>query len=243
MLGLPAESPGAFVLLVVAGAALVFFLARGLQRVGFTLFETILLGAAPLVAAVDADLFAMERGMLAVNVAGFVIPFLITAKVLVERRAPLLQTLACTIVVAVVAFVASYPVPGRGVLLHYQAPAIAACAVTLAVVRTRFDRAGPVAFASGSMGVVIGADVAHLGELLASGPVSRVVVGGAGVLDGIFLVGILGLFLVAFVAGAWSTFEAHARKTAERDAAVRTPAPPALVPMRAVPDTRRGPAT
>lgn len=237
---LPATSPGAFVLLVVCGAVLVFVVARGLQRVGFTLFETMLLGAAPLVAAVDADLFAMERGILAVNIAGFVVPLVITAKLLIEGRAPLLQTLACTLVVSVVAFVASYPVPGRGVLLHYQAPAIAACVVTFALVRTRFDRAGPIAFASGSMGVVVGADVAHLGELLAAGPVSRVVVGGAGVLDGIFLVGVLGLFLVAFLAAAWSTWEAQARKIAAREAALRrVPAGPAFAPLRAGPEPRR----
>lgn len=243
MLGLPAASPGAFALLVVLGAAFVFVLARGLQRVGFTLFETFLLGISPLLATVDADLFQMERGMLAVNVAGFVVPFVITAKVLIERRAPALQTLACTVVVAVVAFVASYPVAGRGVLLHYQAPAIAACAVTFAVVRTRFDRAGPVAFASGAMGVVVGADVAHLGALLDSGPVSRVVVGGAGVLDGIFLVAVIGLLLVALVAGAWTTVETQARKVAAREAKRAGAPAPDLVPMRARPDVRRGPAT
>lgn len=243
MLGLPTSSPGAFALLVLVGAVVAFLVARGLQRVGFTLFETLLLATAPFLATLDADLFAMERGILAVNVAGFVIPFLISAKVLIEGRAPLLQTLACTVVVSVVAYVASYPVPGRGVLLHYQAPALAACAVTFAVVRMRFDLAGPVAFASGSMGVVIGADVAHLGALLASGPVSRVVVGGAGVLDGIFLVGVLGLLLVAFLAGAWSTFEAQARRIAARDASTSPASGPALVPMRAGPEPRRDPVS
>lgn len=240
MVGLPAPSPGAFVLIALLGAGLVFVVARGLQRVGFTLFETFLLGTAPLVTTLNADLFHMDRAMIAVNVAGFVVPFLITAKVLLERRAPLLHTAVCTVVVAVVAFVASYPVAGRGVLLHYQAPALAACAVTFAAVRTRFDLAGPVAFASGSMGVILGADVAHIGALLDAGPVTRVVVGGAGVLDGIFLVGIIGLFLVALLAGVWTAVGSHARHIAARETARRSATPPDLVPMRAAPDVRRG---
>lgn len=218
MLPLPATSPVAFLALAAAGVLVVALVARGFQRIGLTLFETALLGVSPLLTTLDTDLFRLEGALLAVNVAGFLVPFLISAKVVLEGRAPLVGTIVATGVVGAVAFVASYPVPGRGVLLHYQAPALAACAVALVVARSRFDQAGPVAFTSGAMGVILGADVLHLGALLDAGPVDRVVLGGAGVLDGIFLVALLGTLLALIATTAWTLVEKHATRLARRPA-------------------------
>jgi uncharacterized membrane protein len=58
-----------------------------------------------------------------------------------------------------------------------------------------FRRAPPVAYVSGSMGALIGADIANLGRLAELGaPI--VSIGGAGTFDGVFLTGIIAGLLV-----------------------------------------------
>ena len=57
---------------------------------------------------------------------------------------------------------------------------------------TRGRNAAPVAYISGVMGTLLGADLLHIGDLPAVGILS---IGGAGVFDGIFLTGILAAFL------------------------------------------------
>jgi uncharacterized membrane protein len=56
------------------------------------------------------------------------------------------------------------------------------------------EHATPVAFAAGTFGPLVGADLRHLGEIeqLETGMVS---IGGAGTFDGIILSGIVALYL------------------------------------------------
>ena len=56
--------------------------------------------------------------------------------------------------------------------------------------------AGVVAYISGAMGTLIGADLMHLKDLRRMGP-GVLSIGGAGVYDGIFLAGLIAAFLAA----------------------------------------------
>ena len=70
-------------------------------------------------------------------------------------------------------------------------PPIAAAAVSLVLA---FRRAPPMAYVSGSMGTLIGADLLNLGKVQGLGaPVASI--GGAGTFDGIFVTGILAVLL------------------------------------------------
>jgi uncharacterized membrane protein len=78
-------------------------------------------------------------------------------------------------------------VPGVGIAVPMFIPPLVAIAVSLVLA---FRRAPPVAYVSGSMGALIGADLLNLpriGDLGA--PV--VSIGGAGTFDGVFLTGII----------------------------------------------------
>jgi len=56
--------------------------------------------------------------------------------------------------------------------------------------------AAPVAFVAGTLGVLLGADVLNLGKAQKYG--GFLSIGGAGVFDGIFLVGIVSALLAGF---------------------------------------------
>ena len=83
------------------------------------------------------------------------------------------------------------PVHGVGIALPIFVPPLVA-AVIAAVVSWR--NAAPLAYAGGSLGVLIGADLLNLGKLEGLGaPV--VSIGGAGTFDGIFVTGLMAVLL------------------------------------------------
>jgi uncharacterized membrane protein len=126
--------------------------------------------------------------VVAVNLGGAVIPVVLSLYLLVKHRLYLLGTIA-TACVAAVCHVLARPVPGFGIALPVFVPASATAIIALALTRRR---AAPLAYISGSCGVLIGADLMNLGTVRALGtPVASI--GGAGTFDGIYLTGLLAL--------------------------------------------------
>ena len=121
---------------------------------------------------------------LAVNVGGAIIPALIC--LLILPRAPFFPTIISTAVLVLTCYLVARPVPGIGITIPTLIPP--AVAILCAFIFSPKKRA-PVAYISGVLGVLIGTDLLHLWNLPPySGLMS---IGGAGVFDGIFLVGIL----------------------------------------------------
>lgn len=200
----PAE-PFHLLAIGLAACALALLLSRALTHVGFGLVETsALVVAAPLLSTAELPWAILARGdsIVFANVAGFVVPLLIGAKALASRAIRFAPTLAAIAAVSLTAYWASIAVPDEGILLFYRVPALVAGGVAVAFCWKRWREAGIMAFVAGSCGVVLGADLARLPELLAAEGARRIVLGGAGVFDGIFLVGVLGALLVVVVAGA-----------------------------------------
>jgi uncharacterized membrane protein len=78
-------------------------------------------------------------------------------------------------------------VPGLGIAVPLFAPPLVTAVVALILSR---QRAGPLAYISGSLGTLIGADLLNLDKLQGLGaPIASI--GGAGTFDGIFLTGLL----------------------------------------------------
>lgn len=164
---------------------------RVLVAVGLTKVEALLVAAlAPLLVFVDAPLGRLsETVSLAANLAGCLIPSAVALKVLLERRVPWGEGLILVAAGIVVSYMSSHVVADRGVLLQYRIPAALLGLLAAGLLFRRADASGPGAFAGGALGVVIGADVMRLSQL-AEGS-GRVVLGGAGLLDGILLVAVL----------------------------------------------------
>jgi uncharacterized membrane protein len=127
------------------------------------------------------------KQIIAINVGGAIIPILICFYLL--PKAPLLKTIIATAISTFVVYKLARPIPMIGVGLPIFIPPLAA--VLLAFLFSPRNPL-PVAYISGVMGVLIGADLLNLRCLNSPGVMS---IGGAGVFDGIFLVGIISALL------------------------------------------------
>ena len=126
--------------------------------------------------------------MIAVNLGGAVIPVVLSLYLLVKHGLYVLAAIA-TACVAAVCHLLARPVPGFGIALPIFVPASVTAIIALALTRRR---AAPLAYISGSCGVLIGADLLNLPSVSALGaPVASI--GGAGTFDGIYLTGLLAL--------------------------------------------------
>jgi uncharacterized membrane protein len=144
--------------------------------------------------------------VIAVNVGGAVIPVLMSLYLLRKNRlwGPGLIATAC---VAIVCHWLAHPVPGLGIALPVVVPTLATAVAALLLSR---QHAAPLAYISGSLGTLIGADLLNLGKIQGLGaPVASI--GGAGTFDGIFLTGVLAVLIAslsqrpASVHSAWAT--------------------------------------
>lgn len=131
---------------------------------------------------------------LAVNVGGAVIPVLISAYLLL-RTGLYFQSAIATACLALVDYRMAKPIPGVGIALPFFLSPVLAAIISVAVAG---NNAPIVAYISGSVGTLVGADIlnlkkiAHLGAPIAS-------IGGAGTFDGVFLSGILAVLLSALL--------------------------------------------
>lgn len=128
--------------------------------------------------------------VLCINLGGAVIPITFSAFLLLTR-APLLPSLIGIAAVAAVAKLLARPVPGVGISLPAFIPPLVAAAVAIIA---GGEAAAPVGYVSGSIGTLVGADLLNLRAIRSLGA-QVVSIGGAGVFDGIFLVGIVASFL------------------------------------------------
>jgi uncharacterized membrane protein len=94
-------------------------------------------------------------------------------------------------VVSIVMYFVARPIKGIGIAAPaLVAPIVAAtCAILLAPLYPSY-----VAYVSGVLGTLIGADLGHLKDISKSGP-RIAAIGGAGTFDGIFLSGIIAAIL------------------------------------------------
>ena len=131
--------------------------------------------------------------VLAVNAGGAVIPILLSLYLIVKNGLYRLSLLAVAIVAAVCYSIAE-PVPGLGIAMPVFVPPLVTVVVALALSR-RY--AAPLAYISGSLGTLIGADLLNLGNIQGLGaPVASI--GGAGTFDGIFVTSLVAVILASF---------------------------------------------
>jgi len=133
---------------------------------------------------------------LAINLGGAIIPILLSFYFLYlvwlggfEIKPILIATLLMVVVSKFLARV----VPGVGISMPAFIPPIFS-AILAIILAPGF--AAPTAFVAGTMGVLIGADILNLRKIQKYG--GFLSIGGAGVFDGIFLVGIISALLAGF---------------------------------------------
>ncbi len=131
--------------------------------------------------------------VVAINVGGAIVPVLISLYVLAHWPLVIPSALIGAAIVAIVVHRFARPVPGLGIATPMLIPPIVAALVGY-LLGSAQHHADAIAYVSGVLGTLIGADLWNLGKLRELGaPVASI--GGAGTFDGIFLTGIVAVLL------------------------------------------------
>lgn len=133
------------------------------------------------------------KSTIAINLGGAIIPAIVSIYLIVQNPHLVWQYLIGTAVIAAICYKIARPVPGVGISMPLLIPPLAAALIAI------FLPGSPqqaIAYVSGVNGVIIGADILNLKKTMGMG--SRTLsIGGAGTFDGIFLTGIVAVFLTA----------------------------------------------
>jgi len=179
----------ALVLLVLFGLAVHRF-----RKAGFTIVEAaVILVVAALGLDWNLPLLPVGGGVvIGINVAGAVVPIVVSARILAQKRVRFLRALVVVAAVAALCWRLSLVVPGEGIVLtNVIWPVLLATVLGTAIVFARRTEAAPMAYVGGTLGALVGLDALRLPELVArtEGP-AFYSIGGAGVSDAIFLMGL-----------------------------------------------------
>lgn len=136
-----------------------------------------------------------KETVLAVNLGGAVIPIILSSYLLFKTGLWGRAALA-TAFMTFVTFRLARPIPGLGIALPPFLPPILAAIGSVIIA---YSHAPEIAYISGTVGTLIGADILNLKKIGNLGaPVASI--GGAGTFDGIFLNGIFAVLLSALLA-------------------------------------------
>ncbi len=129
--------------------------------------------------------------LIAVNVGGCIIPVIFSAYLLAHNPLPVTEVLPAIAIVSLVSYRLSRPVPRLGIAMPALVAPLTAALTALLI---NAEHAAPLAYISGTLGVLVGADLLHLGDIRKLGA-PRAAIGGAGTFDGIFITGIVAALL------------------------------------------------
>jgi len=130
--------------------------------------------------------------IIAVNVGGALIPTVLSLYLLAKNDLWIPGIITTAIVTLLVHMLAE-PVQGVGIAVPIFVPPVVTALTALLIARRG---AAAVAYAGGSLGTLIGADLLNIGAVRGLGtPIASI--GGAGTFDGIFLTGIVAVLLAS----------------------------------------------
>jgi uncharacterized membrane protein len=177
---------------------------------GFTTIEAIVIVFISLLFIIEIEilnfnisniyLFSYGNWNVAINMGGGVIPILLSIYLTIKKKLPLKKLLIGIGIVTVVAFFVTQPVPEKGIVAYFPywlLPGFFASISSIFLSWKNFIKAAPLAYISGTIGVLIGADFLHIWELLnyQISTQRSAVLGGAVVFDMIFITGIIAVIL------------------------------------------------
>jgi uncharacterized membrane protein len=143
---------------------------------------------------VPAHLATGRSTVVAINVGGAIVPLCICAWILAVDPAVLVRAVLGIAFVTFVVHRSARPIAGVGIATPMFIPPIVAALMGMLLSGGVPHHADAIAYVSGVLGTLIGADLMNLGRLSELGaPVASI--GGAGTFDGIFLTGIVAVLL------------------------------------------------
>jgi len=173
------------------------------ESIGLRFYQAMLVTAGALLGSlIDIPLIPVGDAVIAVNIGGAVIPVFVTAAMVAGGRVSRYKTLVAVAAVSLVAYVFATPVPGLGITMPVYIAPLAGATTGLLLARGCQTAPG-LAYAGGTMGTLLGADIFNLvnpGVLaaLTGGQATVLSIGGAGIFDGIFVTGVLSVLLAVY---------------------------------------------
>jgi uncharacterized membrane protein len=140
-----------------------------------------------------------RRTIIAVNVGGALVPAAVSGYLIAHDRIGW-QALVAVIVVGALVHLVARPVPGLGIAVPALLPGVFAAlvAVALYAIGGHPVAVAGLAYAGGTLGTLLGADLVNLPKVRRLGaPV--VSIGGAGTFDGVFITGIIAVLLASLL--------------------------------------------
>ena len=129
--------------------------------------------------------------LVAVNVGGCLIPAAFSIYLLAHEPLPWAPVLFGIAAIAAVSRLISRPLPGIGIGMPMFVPPVIAAILALLL---DSEHSAPLAYVSGTLGVIIGADLLRIPDIRKLGtPFASI--GGAGTFDGIFITGVVAVLL------------------------------------------------
>lgn len=207
-----ADIPWSFVM-AFASLGLIYWLFRARTDVfadfAFSGKEVALLALGSIAGwAVNIPVFVFGGTYLAVNVGGTLVPLLLVGWWIRKRKLRLVAALVGTALVAASAWAIVRFDPQHGIIARYPLfflPVVVALGFALLVSVRRPISGIPIAYASGTIGALVGADLLHVADIrrhFEAAPENTIIsIGGAGVFDMVFLAGTSAMALhIALVA-------------------------------------------
>lgn len=138
--------------------------------------------------------------IIGINVGGAVIPILLSIYLSFKNRLQVLRVFLGIGIISIVTFFVTYPDPERGIVSVFPfwlLPIISTSFVSILFSWKDKNKAAPLAYTIGTLGVLLGADGFHLMSLIQNEIQAPryAVIGGAHVFDMVFITGILAVFL------------------------------------------------
>jgi len=145
-------------------------------------------------------LFSYNNWRVGINMGGAIIPILLSVYLTIKKRIPIKKILIGISIVTIIAFFVTSPDPNKGIISYFPywlLPAFFASIASVILLWKNFKKAAPLAYISGTIGVLIGADFLHIWKLLNYNisETTNAVIGGADVFDMIYITGILAVIL------------------------------------------------
>jgi uncharacterized RDD family membrane protein YckC len=150
-------------------------------------------------------LFVYKGSLLAIDFGGAIIPIVLSLYLIRKMKLNLLAIAVCVTIIGILTYMTTEFRPELGIVSefpYYLFPSFCAVGLTLIIYRDNITSAVPFAYASTTFGVLIGADIVRIPQVLVGLEQARVEmdlpiaagsIGGAGGLDLVFLAGLLAM--------------------------------------------------
>ena len=185
---------------------------KAFNDMGFTSFEAIIivfisfiLGAGILdeytgFSFANIHLITYNNWCIGINTGGAVIPIILSIYLYIKNKLEMKKVLVGIMIVAVITYFVTFPDPQKGIVSRFPfwlLPVFFASLASIILLWHDKRKAAPFAYISGTIGVLIGADVFQLFSLLQFELPSakNAIIGGADIFDMVFTTGILAVIV------------------------------------------------